>query len=372
MLIPILMLIGLMSNNGIDTEGVVGVDDGGHSRLRSRWGWGSLMIEGKNCYSPDFRKRTLKLIDEETIEGLLGGVGDGSGKFEASAVVGVGNVEKDGYLVAFDNMFEMGLIHVVEGSGGMRVKRGELVEWGGKKELKDGSEFEAIVANGKGGFIVVQEVVEKKGGLLLPAMWDVELETLKNGSKRMKVNEECLGDFEFSHDNSGFEGVDLVKDADGKEFLLGLCEKNYCTGGERGYSQTGNGRIVVMEKTTVDGKCRYKTKKALDIPRSADFHDYSAMDIRGDRIAIVSQENSAVWIGKFKPGKNGHFHFGKGKTYDFPRNDACLIKYCNIEGIYWITDNAIAAVSDKMKSKGKQSFRCLEKDQMIHTFALPR
>lgn len=57
--------------------------------------------------------------------------------------------------------------------------------------------------------------------------------------------------------------------------------------------------------------------------------------------------------------------------YNFPRNSECKMIYCNIEGIHWIGEDQLVAVSDKMKNKGKQDFRCFDKDQSIHVFAMP-
>ena len=71
--------------------------------------------------------------------------------------------------------------------------------------------------------------------------------------------------------------------------------------------------------------------------------------------------------------------FTEGKIYDFPRTgDTCQVQYCNIEGIHWVsgkkdegTPQMLVAVSDKMKSKGRQSAACQDKDQSIHLFTLP-
>jgi hypothetical protein len=60
-----------------------------------------------------------------------------------------------------------------------------------------------------------------------------------------------------------------------------------------------------------------------------------------------------------------------GNMYDFPKNDLCETIYCNIEGVHWISDDLVMAVSDKMKGKGKQDFRCFDKDQSVHVFILP-
>ena len=57
----------------------------------------------------------------------------------------------------------------------------------------------------------------------------------------------------------------------------------------------------------------------------------------------------------------------------------CEVTYCNIEGIHWVsgdklgaeTPQTLVAVSDKMKSKGRQPAVCHEKDQAVHLFAMP-
>ena len=92
-----------------------------------------------------------------------------------------------------------------------------------------------------------------------------------------------------------------------------------------------------------------------------------------------------MWIGSLKTGSNGEFEpdkaeFSEGKVYDFPRSqDGCEAIYCNVEGIHWINEGAddsaapgtLVAVSDKMKSRGRQPAICHDKDQSVHLFALP-
>lgn len=41
------------------------------------------------------------------------------------------------------------------------------------------------------------------------------------------------------------------------------------------------------------------------------------------------------------------------------------------QGIHWQEPDKLVAVSDKMKSGGKQPFTCMEHDQSIHTFLIP-
>ena len=176
---------------------------------------------------------------------------------------------------------------------------------------------------------------------------------------------------------------------DGTLYLLGLCEGNHCREGAAG-KEAGNGRIVVMAREETkegdDGQnsCRWKTVKTLELPATAAFIDYSAIALHHSTktVAVTSQENSQVWIGALSGGANGDFvpeeaKFEEGKVYDFPRDANCNLQYCNIEGIHWVegggpgTPQVLVGVSDKMKSKGKQSFTCGPKDQSVHLFALP-
>ncbi|KAJ1630956.1 hypothetical protein T492DRAFT_592457 [Pavlovales sp. CCMP2436] len=140
-----------------------------------------------------------------------------------------------------------------------------------------------------------------------------------------------------------------------------------------------------MEKRTVDGRCLWATAATLSLPPTANFMDYSAITIRpvGDNttdwaVAVSSQENAAVWLGRLKLGhqRKGHvdprkFSFTKGRVFDFPRDSECRRIYCNIEGIAWEGQDKLVAASDQMKSGGRQDFRCWGKDQSVHTFLVP-
>jgi hypothetical protein len=112
--------------------------------------------------------------------------------------------------------------------------------------------------------------------------------------------------------------------------------------------------------------------------------DYSAITLnqgkapgrRGEMdVAIASQENSAIWVSTIAPAAIRKsnvplFKFGPGAIYDFPTDSECKTIYCNIEGIHWQDDDTIVAVSDAMKSHGKQDFRCWNKAQSVHVFRL--
>jgi len=136
----------------------------------------------------------------------------------------------------------------------------------------------------------------------------------------------------------------------------------------------------MRKKVLEDGSCQWSTIRTIDIPESAFFKDYSAIALNPQgRVVITSQEESQVWFGNLI-GKNedglwdiAKMEFSPKKTvvYDFPKNDQCQTIYCNVEGIHWINDEMLMAVSDKMKSKGKQDFRCFDKDQSVHVFVVP-
>jgi hypothetical protein len=136
----------------------------------------------------------------------------------------------------------------------------------------------------------------------------------------------------------------------------------------------------MRKKDATDSEaCTWETISLLALPKLAAFSDYSALAVRpveGEknvyRIAVTSQESSQVWIGELKTSKDAKdWSLTDGVVYNFPRSESCEIEYCNIEGISFVDDNLLVAVSDKMKGGGRQHYRCLGKDQSIHTFVLP-
>lgn len=244
-------------------------------------------------------------------------------------------------------------------------------------------------------------------------------------SKEYKLKAKCRSQFKFISGNKGFEGAAHINQ-NGDLLMMGLCEGNFCEGGKRG-RQAGNGRIVLMRKRAADDEagtpCEWETVSLLALPKLAAFSDYSALAARpvaGEknvyRIAVTSQESSQVWIGELKTSaaKDAEdWSLTDGVVYNFPRSNGCEIVYCNIEGqhaarretwrgrdvrtpprsghalfgcssfvcvsvclsvrpgVAFVDDNLLVAVSDKMKSGGRQHYRCLQKDQSIHTFVLP-
>ena len=241
-------------------------------------------------------------------------------------------------------------------------------------------------------FFVVRESIQLQDGSYHAIIEEIQLPLVESGSvndhlqQNYTLQRQCVTELELEGDSKGLEGLLAIHDLDGDVVLLGLCEGNHCS--EKYKDDRGNGRIVIMKQQQQqqisfenEGDCLWKTVRMLDIPPSADFTDYSAMAIDDrDLLAITSQEDSQLWIGRLlgKDPDTGRwdidmlqFDQGIGETFDFPKDSDCSTIYCNIEGIHWVNHGTLLAASDKMKKKGKQHFRCREKDQSIHFFVLP-
>ena len=169
-------------------------------------------------------------------------------------------------------------------------------------------------------------------------------------------------DFSFEERNTGFEGLAAVRWR-GRDYLLALCEGNRCRAGKKG-RRPGGGRIHVLER---HGKV-WQTVATIKLPRSVKFEDYSALAIRGERIAVASQRTSRLWLGKLR--RRDWTIEGAGRQYDFPRTRRGKLLYATVEGISWLSDEAFVAVSDLTKED--HPGRCEAKDQSIHIFRLPR
>lgn len=321
----------------------------------------------KDCKSDHFKKETLKELMEFPFQGLFRE--DGISKYEASDVVMTKDTGEA--IVVFDNVYSIGKIghpHMHNASRQARMSShgpsslASLLKW--SKQTTGDSMFEFITFNETAGaYIVGQEGVNHDDGKERAVTFDV---TFSEGMTN--VGTRCVADFEFSHSNTGFEGAIVVTTKKGESLLVGLCEGNYCSGGDKG-RKAGNGRLVVMRRVDRKGECRYETVEIVKLPSEVDFEDYSAITLwKETTVAIASQQNSAMFIGEFE--LDDGVKVGKGRIVDFPRNDECEIKYCNIEGIAFIGEKSVLAVSDSMKSRGKQHFRCREKDESIALFQL--
>jgi hypothetical protein len=169
-------------------------------------------------------------------------------------------------------------------------------------------------------------------------------------------------DFEFEAENKGFEGVTYFRHA-GKDYILCLCEGNKCRAGKRG-RKPGGGRIHAFVK----GEEYWEHVATIKVPKSVRFTDYASIEASGARLAFVSQESAAVWIGELDASKLAFVD--DGETYEFPRDDAGEVIYCNVEGVTWVTPTQLLCTSDRAK-RDDQSKRCCQKEMSAHLFDLP-
>jgi hypothetical protein len=170
-------------------------------------------------------------------------------------------------------------------------------------------------------------------------------------------------DFIFEHSNKGFEAVVHLR-RNGEDYLLALCEGNKCKGGAKG-RRPGGGRVLLFKKKK---KC-WLHCGTIALPRSLPFVDYSGMSLENDRVAIVSQVNSMLWVGELD--EINWTWRSEGKLYEFPRSNDGEIRYGNIEGVAWITPTRLVTVSDRRKKKDQPNKQLSEKDQSVHIFEIP-
>ena len=168
--------------------------------------------------------------------------------------------------------------------------------------------------------------------------------------------------FSFESENKGFEGLEWVE-KNGNEYLLALCEGNKCKGGKKG-RQPGGGRIQVLEKQ----ESYWKKTKTIKLPKTLQFKDYSAISLRNNQLAVISQDSAKLWIGTLRDEEWDFID--EGVVYLFPRNKKGKKVYCNMEGICWISPHQIIVVSDKCKAS--QPKRCQKKEQSVHIFDISK
>jgi hypothetical protein len=301
----------------------------------------------------DWRKASLKLLREVPFAALFRDL-KGETKFEASGLAHVNN----SYYVVFDSHRSLG--HVDDRLEMLSTDNSFVGEMG------EESQFEGLTyRTDTHTFLAVQESHQHQG-TLKPLV--EELQLYPNGSSYHVINK-CVFNYEMTHENKGIEGLQFWDAGDKGKYLLAICEGNHCEGGRKG-RDSGNGRVLVA-KLNEDGNgnetCSWEVEKVVKVPATADFIDYSGMSFRGDRFGIISQENSAMWVGDFDFDK---MEFSSdGEVYYFPRDNECNMVYCTVEGLDWIDDDRIIVTSDR--SKADQKFVCASHDQAVAVFMLP-
>jgi len=327
------------------------------------------------CKDPNYSSETLKLAHEMPVVALLARP-EGSGPvFETSCIL---NLEGYFYAVSDDSpsIAKIKSRLVYNDPLNVLIPPSKPLVEGPQTEMG----FEALFYDEKTEtFTAVIEAVPLEGepNKFHSMLYDLKI---RKDASAYDVTGACPSSFEFISGNKGFEGAALVKNSAGEEFVLGLCEGNFCEGGKRGRTE-GNGRLVLLRRVpsiTLHGKtygCGWQEVRVINLPESVKFRDYSAItfvgaDPKNLRVAVASQENSQVWIAHMNID-SWSFNIEDAKIYDFPRDANCEIEYCNVEGLDFLTDNLLIAASDQMKNAGRQNARCLAKDQSIHIFVIP-
>ena len=286
-------------------------------------------------------RQQMKLVKERRLADLISPP-KGSGVLEASGVIARG---ADFYVI-FDNVRHVARI---DRSLSPTSKRHA---WFGRRRAGDGYEDIAYSAVNRRFYLLIEN--EKHADGSYKPMID-ECDEHGNFKGRRWV------DIPFAKRNTGLEGLATVS-WKGAEYLLALCEGNRCRAGKEG-RKGGGGRIHVL---TRKGALWISLAK-IKLPKSVDFEDYSAVALKGDRIAVISQMDSKLWIGRLRRG-NWTIH-GNGRIYEFPRTKKGNPRYCTLEGLCWLSNTRFVLVSDLSKRTYRKG--CRKAEQSIHIFDLP-
>jgi hypothetical protein len=284
----------------------------------------------------------MRLIKERKLAELIAPP-KGSSVLEASGVIAKGGL----FYVVFDNVRRVARIDPSLAPGSPRHG------WFGHRHKGEGYEDIAYSPHAKRFYLLIE--AEKHVDGTFKALIDECDES--GGFKHQR-----WVDFPFEKRNTGLEGLAAIRWR-GSDYLLALCEGNKCRAGRRGRIG-GGGRIHVLAKKGG----MWAPIALVKLPATVDFEDYSAVSLRGNRIAVVSQMTSRLWIGRLRPG--GWTIAGRGRIYDFPRTKSDKPRYCTLEGLCWLSDTTFVMVSDLCKAEYRKG--CRETDQSIHIFSLPR
>jgi len=285
-------------------------------------------------------RRELRLVRERKLVELLHDSWSG-GVLEASGVV----VTDGRYFVVFDNIRRIAQI------GTSLVPGSDEHRWVGR--LRDGEGYEDIAYSAsQRRFYALIEAEKHTDGTYKAIIEEFDAEFRFKGRRWANVP--------FEKRNRGFEGLTVVQ-SNGEEYLLALCEGNEGRAGARGKTP-GGGRIHVLR--TVGAM--WESVAQIALPTSLDFTDYSALALRGDRLAVTSQKSARMWIGRLR--RTDWTVTGAGCSYDFPRTSTGKRLYCTIEGVDWLSDTSFVMVSD-LRKRGYPD-RCARTDQSIHIFRL--
>ncbi len=282
----------------------------------------------------------LRVLREATLAHVLAGAAGGS-RFEASGVLAAGGC----LWVAFDNLPDLARISldwtVPDAAAGM------IRQPGGP------TGFEDLAADPDGErYFGVLEGVDRGDGHRYSQIVVFD--------HRWREVDRQWTDIRLIEPNKGLEGLAAVR-RHGRLHLLGLAEGPVDVAATRTPGVPGRLHVLVE----VDGQ--WRTRHTVALPESVRFGDYSAVALDGSRLAVLSQESSALWVGSLHPDR--WRVLDDGRTYRFPRSAQGRICYGTVEGAAWLDDRRLVVVSDRAKHGAPQRIR--DKDQSIHVVELP-
>jgi hypothetical protein len=286
------------------------------------------------------KRATLRLLRQRKLEELLGPPRSGA-VFEASGVIANGRQ----CFVAFDNTRRVARValHLRPGSSDHHWVSAQ----------RQGEGYEAVTYDRCAArFYLMIEAQKHPDGTFKGAIEEYD--------ERWRFRRRRWVDFPFEKRNTGFEGLASVEWR-GRCYLLALCEGSNCRARGKG-TKRGGGRIHVLEPR---GRMWHPIAR-IKLPRHVRFKDFAGLALRGDRVAVASQESSRVWIGRLRPGQWSIR--GRGRIYEFPRTKKGKKLYYTVEGISWLSPTTVVAVSDLRKKKYPK--RSARTDQSIHVFRI--
>lgn len=284
---------------------------------------------------------TLRLVQEAKLHRLVPG-GEMERPLEASGVLA-----HDGRLIViFDNDRRLMRIDI---SFAPRAENA----WLGEEAGNGTSGHEDVTYNAEQDrFYLLIEAVAGEDGVYRSEV--VELD------RRLALQERHALPWEFASDNKGFEGLTYLRRG-GEDFVLALCEGNGCQGGSAG-KRPGRGRIQIFRREARG----WQHAGTLKLPPSAEFTDYSSLDVRDQRLVVLSQESARIWLGTLHPGEWAFLD--EGTVHALPRTRSARRAYCTPEGVAWINADHLVVVSDRRKRDDPK--RCAKRDQSVHLFRI--
>lgn len=185
----------------------------------------------------------------------------------------------------------------------------------------------------------------------------------------------CPVDYELTSDNKGLE--DLVSLGPGR--ALALCEGNRCLGGAPGRAP-GHGRLLALTRVDAGGGCRWAVDRVVALPADAAFADYAGLALRGGWLAVLSQEDAALFVARFNAStlEFAAHDAGAGprRVFGLPRTAACERTFCGAEGVDFVDDpgerGPARVVIATDKARPGSSWPCVMASEALHLFSLPR